>query len=92
MPEYETFVERELRYYHDDWSNTGPSSRLRHQIIFHTANYEKAMVFDLWTQDMMTWCDDNIGLIDESWHCTRSQSIFYFKDIESAMAFKLRWS
>lgn len=98
MTEYQIFADRDLRYYYDDWSNTGPSSLLRHQIEFWASNDEEgemvdleAMAFDLWMRDMMEWCDDNISVMGVDWHCTRSQSIFYFKDIESATAFKLCW-
>lgn len=98
MPEYQIFTDRDLRYQYDDWSNTGLSSRLRHRIEFRAGNDKEgewidldAMAFDLWMRDMLAWCDDNIGVIEEDWHYTRSQSTFYFKDIESATAFKLRW-
>jgi len=98
MPEYQTFIGCDLRYHYDDWSNTGLSSLLRHRIIFHVFGDEEgdmvdleAMAFDSWIQGMKEWCSNNIGMIGESWHCTRSQSTFYFKDIESAAAFKLCW-
>lgn len=98
MPEYQVFHNRDLRYRYDDWSNTGLSNRLLHHIEFHAANDEEgtwidleAMAFDLWMLDMMAWCNDNIGARGVEWHCTRHQSTFYFKDIESATAFKLCW-
>lgn len=36
------------------------------------------------------WLYKNIGVKDDKW--TSSYWYFYFKDIEDAMAFKLRWA
>ena len=98
MSNYQIFTDRDLRYLYDDWSNTGLASRLRHHIEFRAAKDEEgtwidldAMAFDSWMLDMETWCNDNIGVVGVEWHCTRHQYTFYFKDIESAAAFKLCW-
>ena len=89
-----------LRYWYDDWSNVGLSSELRHRIRFHGDNSETTISLidldtracDLWVFEMVSWCHENIGTINQDWSFTLKQSTFYFKTKEDALAFKLCWS
>lgn len=97
--EYQVPSDFDLKYKYDDWSNVGPTSRLRHQIIFAVLGQDdgtyidmEVRAYDSWIRDMMKWCDVNIGKSKTLWQCTRLNHTFYFKNIEDAMAFKLRWS
>ena len=86
-----------LRYYFDDWSNTGPSYYMRHQIQFRSLSDDswidlQARAFDSWGFEMIDWCDNNMGVTNDIWQYSRTNSTFYFRDMEDAMAFKLRWS
>ncbi len=76
-----------LTYRYDDWSNTGPSSSFRHQVyIYHTTFRESdGYVY-------IRWLYKNIGSYT-LWRCTtyHDHIVVYFKYIDDAMAFKLRW-
>lgn len=83
-------IDPEYRYYYDDWSTSPPSSLLRHQIL---VGYSEATVHDRekYFTTLCRWLEENVGKISKDWHFTPSMSIFYFKSMEDAMAFKLRW-
>lgn len=77
-----------FKYYYDDLSNLFPM--FRHQIVIKKYNYPVDFK-EKYFNDLCSWLNENVGQIKEDWHFTELTSTFYFKTIEDAMAFKLRW-
>ena len=80
----------EYRYYYDDWSNALPGSEMRYQILIKY-EYPSLRLREKYFEKHCKWLTENLGKISENWFFSLSTSTFYFKNMEDAMAFKLRW-
>jgi len=83
-------MSEDYRYYYDDWSNSPPSSLLRHNILTGYTQLN-ARIREDYYDIRCHWLEENIGERGKNWHCTESQATFYFKYKEDAMAFMLAW-